>query len=161
MRKAKVYLDTSVISHLDAMDAPEKMNDTVILWENLKTEKYQAVISDVTVAELTKCSEPKRSKLFEKLNELDYELCGENEETLTLADNYLSYGVLKSRSMDDLRHISVASVADCKYIVSWNFKHFVNVNTITRVQAANRMFGYNDIIIVPPSMLIEGNDDDE
>lgn len=161
MRKVKVYLDTSVVSHLDAPDTPEKMSDTLLLWEELKAGKYQAIISDVTVAEITKCSEPKRTMLFKKLNEIDYELHEENEETIALADNYLKYGVLKSKSMDDMRHISVASVTDCKYIASWNFKHFVNVNVITKVQSANKMYGYNDIIIVPPSMLIEGDDDNE
>jgi hypothetical protein len=28
MKKTKIYLDTSVISHLDAPDTPEKMGDT-------------------------------------------------------------------------------------------------------------------------------------
>lgn len=33
MRKLKVYLDTSVISHLMQEDVPEKMADTKQLWE--------------------------------------------------------------------------------------------------------------------------------
>ena len=161
MRKQKVYLDTSVISYLDAIDTPDKMNDTLLFWEELKENKYQAVISNITIAEITKCGEPKRTTFLTKLSEIDYEIIEENEETLSLADNYLKYGVLKSKSMDDLRHISVASVMDCKYIASWNFKHFVNVKTIEKVQSANKLYGYNDIIIVPPTMLLEGSDDDE
>ena len=161
MRKPKVYLDTSVISHLDADDTPEKMNDTLLFWEELKTNKYHIIVSSVTLTEIAKCDEPKQTKLLEKLNEIDYELIEENEETLALADKYLKYGVLKSKSMDDLRHISVASVTDCKYITSWNFKHFVNVKTIAKVQSANKLYGYNEIIIVPPTMLSEGSDDDE
>jgi hypothetical protein len=35
MRKLKVYLDTSVISYLYQLDAPEKMKDTLELWELL------------------------------------------------------------------------------------------------------------------------------
>jgi DNA polymerase III delta prime subunit len=161
MRKHKVYLDTSVISHLDAEDVPDKMNDTVLFWEELKKTRYRAVISNVTVMEITKCPEPKRTMLFKKLSEIDYEIVEDSEETLSLADNYLRYGVLKNKSMDDLRHISVASVMDCKYIASWNFKHFVNVETTAKVQSVNKLYGYNDIIIVPPSMLLGGNEDDE
>ena len=37
MKKLKLYLDTSVISHLDAPDTPEKMADTLALWEDLKS----------------------------------------------------------------------------------------------------------------------------
>jgi hypothetical protein len=36
MRKLKVYLDTSVISHLLQKDVPEKMADTRQLWEMFK-----------------------------------------------------------------------------------------------------------------------------
>ncbi len=36
MRKLKVYLDTSVISHLLQEDVPEKMADTRQLWECLR-----------------------------------------------------------------------------------------------------------------------------
>jgi hypothetical protein len=136
------------------------MNDTLLFWEELKLNKYHIVISNITIAEITKCSEPKRSMMFRKLDDLDYEIFEENSETLLLADNYLSYGVLKSKSMDDLRHISVASVTDCNYITSWNFKHFVNVKTIAKVQSANKLYGYNEIIIVPPSMLTGGNENE-
>ena len=34
--KQRLYLDTSVISFLKAEDSPEKMQDTVILWNNIK-----------------------------------------------------------------------------------------------------------------------------
>ena len=33
MRKLKVYLDTSIVSYLDQQDAPDKMNETLRLWE--------------------------------------------------------------------------------------------------------------------------------
>jgi len=31
MKKQKIYLDTSIISHLDAPDVPEKMDETLRL----------------------------------------------------------------------------------------------------------------------------------
>jgi len=40
MKKLKIYLDTSVISHLQHEDVPEKMKDTLLFWEELKTGKY-------------------------------------------------------------------------------------------------------------------------
>ena len=33
LRKLKVYLDTSIVSYLDQQDAPDKMNETLRLWE--------------------------------------------------------------------------------------------------------------------------------
>lgn len=132
MRKPKVYLDTSVISHLDADDAPENMKDTLVLWEELTAGKYEIIISNVTLMELRRCSEPKLSKILDKLSEIKYEHFDENDETRALTGQYLNYGVLGKNSAVDLRHISVASVTNCNYIVSWNFKHFVNVKTIEK-----------------------------
>jgi hypothetical protein len=160
MRKPKLYIDTSVISHLDAADTPEKMNDTIFFWEELKQDKYQVIISNVTIAEITKCNEPKRTFLFQKLNEIDYEIFEENDETRSLTEQYLQYGVLGKKSEVDLRHISVASVSNCNYIISWNFKHFVNIKTIEKVQSANKLLQYKEINIVPPSMLTGGNEDE-
>lgn len=37
--KQRLYLDTSVISFLKAEDSPEKMQDTVILWNNIKNRE--------------------------------------------------------------------------------------------------------------------------
>jgi predicted nucleic acid-binding protein len=56
VRKPKLYLDTSVISHLDADDTPEKMEDTLRFWEMLKTNKFHVIISNVTLTELNKCT---------------------------------------------------------------------------------------------------------
>ena len=39
-RKLKVYLDTSVVSHLWQIDAPEKMQETLALWEEFKKDKF-------------------------------------------------------------------------------------------------------------------------
>lgn len=40
MNKLKVYLDTSVISHLMQDDVPEKMADTKRLWKMFRDNKF-------------------------------------------------------------------------------------------------------------------------
>ena len=44
-RKLKVYLDTSVISHLVQEDVPEKMTDTRRLWEMFQKGIYDVCLS--------------------------------------------------------------------------------------------------------------------
>lgn len=161
MRKLKVYLDTSLISHLKAEDTPEKMNDTLIFWKDIERGKYDVLISNVTLDELSECPEPKQSILLEYLGQVNYKLYSETEESLVLTEKYLSYGVLKEKSRDDLRHIALAVILECDYIVSWNFKHFVNITTINKVQAINKLLGYDEITILPPSMLLEGDENDD
>ena len=46
MAKLKVYLDTSVISYLYQLDAPERMEDTLEVWEMFRNKKYDVYISN-------------------------------------------------------------------------------------------------------------------
>lgn len=62
-RKLKVYLDTSVISHLMQEDVPEKMADTLQLWEMFCEGVYDVYLSTVTLEEVSACPEPKRGRL--------------------------------------------------------------------------------------------------
>ena len=49
MKKLKIYLDTSVVSHLDAYDTVERMRDTQELWDVLRENRcYDVFISSVT-----------------------------------------------------------------------------------------------------------------
>ncbi|MCL2618556.1 MAG: twitching motility protein PilT [Defluviitaleaceae bacterium] len=67
MRKLRLYLDTSTISHLYADDALDKMRDTNLLWEDVIDGKHDIFISPVVIDEVESCAEPKRSQMFERL----------------------------------------------------------------------------------------------
>lgn len=157
MRKLKLYFDTSVISYLQAPDTPEKMTETLELWEILATRSdVEIVISELTLRELNRCQQPKLNFLLEKLNEFDYLLLDVSENDMNLANHYLGNAVLTDKSIDDLLHIAIATLNDCRYILSWNFKHFVNPKTINAVWAINKMKNLPEINIVSPSMMLGG-----
>lgn len=156
MKKLKIYLDTSVISHLDAKDTPDKMADTLELWEEIRNRMYETCVSDVTIEEIEKASDIKKATLYNFLGQIPFERIAESEESLTLTDQYIRFGILSTKSRDDCRHIAVATLFECDFIVSWNFKHFVNIKTIDKVCAVNRLLGYKEIKIAPPSMLLGG-----
>jgi len=130
------------------------MDDTLRLWEQMRDGEYEVVVSDVAIEELERCAEPKKSKLYDLLGAIDIIRIVETEESIILTSKYMEYGVLKERSRDDCRHLSLATINNCDYVVSWNFKHFVNIHTINRVQAVNKLLGYREIRIVPPPMLL-------
>lgn len=152
-----MYLDTSVISHLMQEDVPEKMRETQELWKQFKKRTdVEVVISDLVVREISKCSEPKLSFLLGELAQLDYTMVQITEDERALADIYLKNGVLREKSLDDLTHIAIATLNECRYIVSWNFKHFVNPKTIKAVNAINLSMNLSHVDIFPPSMMLGG-----
>ena len=158
MKKLKLYLDTSVISHLDASDTPEKMQDTLKLWEEIKSGLYDIVISDVVMEEIARCAEPKRGNLLNSLAEINCFRATITDEIRAIAEQIVSLGILNEKSRDDCLHIGTAIVNQCNYIVSWNFKHMVNIKTINGVRAITSLGGYNSIDIIQPTMLVEKGD---
>ncbi|MDR2067278.1 MAG: PIN domain-containing protein [Endomicrobium sp.] len=155
MKKLKIYLDTSVISHLCAPDVPEKMQDTRKVWEDVKKNIYDVLISDVTITEIEHCPEPKRSFMYSALANIEYKEVQHNGETERLADLYCKEGGLPPSSQDDAKHIAVATANSCNAIISWNFKHIVNLRAMTAVDVVNLKEGYVLLRILSPSMLLK------
>jgi len=154
MKKLKIYLDTSVISHLLAEDTKEKMNDTILLWNKLKSDKYEVFISTVVLDELEKCSEPKRTLLIESLENINFDIIEGTDEIDILAKEYVVSKVLSENNFADCLHISSAVVNECDLIISWNFKHLVNFNTIKNVKIVNSVNNYKEINIITPAIFI-------
>ena len=157
MRKKKIYLDTSVISHLDAKDTPEKMETTLKLWDILMTKnEYEVFISYLDYEEIDECKEPKRTYMRDMLKKIDYIELSKNDDIEILVKAYLDNDVLNEKSIDDLTHIAIAVLNDVDFIVSWNFNHFVNIKTIKAVNLVNASLNYKIVEIIPPSMIVGG-----
>ena len=76
------------------------------------------------------------------------------DEATTLAKGYVSDGVLDENKIADAQHIAIATVHNVDLIVSWNFKHIVNINKIRGFNAVNLKMGYPLIDIRSPQEVI-------
>jgi predicted nucleic acid-binding protein len=85
----KLYLDTSVVSHLIAPGALDKQEDTRKLWEIIQAGKYEVFLSPVVIGEVEDCPEPKYSLLVEQLKSIEYTELHENAEVSALANKYI------------------------------------------------------------------------
>jgi len=118
MNKWKLYLDTSVISYLDQKDSPEKMQETRLFWNKVKTGVYDIVFSDIGFKEILACTEEKRERLLEYLKEIEYTRIDLNHNINRIADKVIELGILKPKNYDDCQHIAAAIVSGCDAIVS-------------------------------------------
>ncbi len=75
-----------------------------------------------------------------------------------MAEKIIDMGILTQKSFDDCQHIGVAVINECDCIISWNFKHIVNVKTIRGVRAITNLEGYKMIEIWNPSVLLESEE---
>ena len=159
MKKLKIYLDTSIVGYLHQETQPEKMADTQALWELIKNGTYEVLVSDLLLAELgNNPNEEIKDILLGFLAEIDYEIVPITPEIERIALMIISQGILTKKNYEDCLHIATALVSDCNLLVSWNFKHLVNIKTISGVRAISNLAGYKSIDIVAPTLLIQGDE---
>lgn len=72
------------------------------------------------------------------------------EPAAELAQRYLAERVLGPGMLADAEHIAMASVARVDVLVSWNFKHIVNLQRIHGYHDVNRRLGYPALEIRTP-----------
>jgi len=58
------------------------------------------------------------------------------------------------------QHIAAALTSNCDVIVSWNFKHIVNLDTMRGVKLVATAEEYRDLLICTPNALLGGDPDD-
>ena len=78
-----------------------------------------------------------------------------NQSCFNLAREIILQGILPSHSLDDSYHIATAIINECDIIVSWNFKHIVNVKTINGVRTITDLNKHKPINILNPLTLLE------
>jgi len=91
---------------------------------------------------------------IEKFNRIEL-----TEEAILLADTYIAEKVVGKTSLEDCRHIAMATIHKVDVLASWNFKHIVNLDKIKGYNSVNLKLGYQMIEIRSPKDLINyGND---
>ena len=160
MKKTKLYLDTSVPSFLFADDSPEKREATIQFWDILKMGLYDIVISDILLTEISRSEVPSSQQLEDRLAEIILKIVSVNEDIYSLAQKYIDEGIIPQKYQDDALHIALATYNEVDALISWNFKHMVNLKTIRGVNGINRMLGFKELeILTPQSWIQEDNNE--
>ncbi len=149
MKKLKLYFDTSVIGgYFDE----EFCEDTIEIFKEVTNEIYNLVISDLTIRELTKAPENVRTLLQDK--KIKFEQILVTQEAIELATEYIKEKVVGQTSFDDCIHIATATINKIDILVSWNFKHIVNIQRIRGYNSINLKNGYQTLEIRSPKDII-------
>ncbi|MDR1887670.1 MAG: hypothetical protein LBQ70_07140, partial [Prevotellaceae bacterium] len=76
------------------------------------------------------------------------------EEATMLADCYIKEKVVGKTSREDCFHIALATIHRADVLVSWNFKHIVNILRIRGYNSVNIKYGYPAIDIRSPKEIV-------
>jgi len=147
--KLRVYIDTSVIGGCldEEFEAPSRR-----LIERAARGEVTPVVSEATLRELELAPQAVRDVL-EALGGDDLEVMAIADEIRELADRYIEAGALTEKSRKDAEHIAAATVARVGVLVSWNFRHMVNLWRIRQYNEVNLERGYLPLDIRSPKEL--------
>jgi predicted nucleic-acid-binding protein len=106
----------------------------------------------LTVRELIKAPENVKTLLQEK--EIIFEQILVTQESIELATEYIKEKVVGQTSFDDCIHIATATINNIDILVSWNFKHIINIERIRGYNAINHRNGYQTLDIRSPKDII-------
>ena len=129
MIRLRIYIDTSVIG--GCLDK-EFQNASMELIDKFKRGEMIVVISELTTLELKDAP----------------------QEAVNLAGKYITEGVIGRGKLVDAEHIAIATINRVDVLVSWNFRHIVNLQKIRGYNSVNLKYGYPLLEIRSPLEVI-------
>ncbi|MDR2586188.1 MAG: hypothetical protein LBC84_08235 [Prevotellaceae bacterium] len=154
MKQQRIYIDTSIVG---GFFDKEFEKETKMLFQRLEDKEVIFVISEVLSDELMDAPERVRT-LLENYNDEYLEKVPLTDEAKVLADKYIAEDVVGRTSLDDCRHIALATINKVDVLASWNFKHIVNLARIKGFNAVNLKNDYFSLEIRNPKDLVYGKD---
>ena len=130
MKVLRVYTDTSAVG--GCLD-PEFSEASKQLFKQFGSGKLILVLSDLTLLELERAPPDVQAVLADVPREYRKDVAF-SEEAFELAERYIEARVIGGSMRTDAQHIATATVHRVDVLVSWNFKHIVNLP---------RIHGYN------------------
>ncbi len=146
----RVYIDTSVVGGLFDKEFTE---DTVPFFEAVANGQFIIFVSDLLEAELLRAPQHVRD-FITTLPVEQIENIRLSQAAAELADQYILAKVVGQTSKADCQHIAMATILKADVLVSWNFKHIVNLDKIRGYNGINYQLGHNMIEIRTPKEII-------
>jgi len=143
---SRIYTDTSVIGGCE--DEEFRVHSRRLM-DRFTTGDAHLVLSELVLRELD-AAPPAVRDVVTAIPTAHVEIIQFSSEAEALARHYLADGILTVNMFADAQHIAMATVARVDVLVSWNFRHVVNVARIQRVHRVNAQHGYPAIEIRSP-----------
>jgi hypothetical protein len=142
----RIYTDTSVIGGCE--DEEFRVHSRRLMDAFVRGD-LRLVLSELTLRELASAPSAVRDVLI-TVPDGNIEVVRLTAAADELARRYLAEGILTANMLADAQHIAMATVANVDALVSWNFRHVVNLPRIHGYHSVNAKLGYPTIEIRSP-----------
>ena len=122
--RQRIYIDTSVVGGYFDEEFKEA---TIKLFERLENNEIKFIVSDLLDLELLNAPPRVKEHLLQYSAD-KFERVELTDEAIQLANSYILEKVVGKTSLEDCRHIALATINKVDVFASWNFKHIVNLD---------------------------------
>ncbi len=146
----RIYLDTSVFG---GYFEPEFELWSKLLIDKISKGEIKLLFSQLTEIELNKAPQYVKD-LVKQIPDEHIEFIAVTDEVMTLAELYVKENVVGKSSIEDCRHIAIATLYNADILASWNFKHIVNISRIRGYNSVNYKYGHKILEIRTPREIL-------
>jgi predicted nucleic acid-binding protein len=150
MKKLRLYIDTSILGGIFDIENYKRVKTAETLLQLIKNGVYEGFISLLTIEEIMEAPGRIHEKLQDAISDSGFKILEETEESIGLANTYLKDKAIPEKYRDDARHIAIGVIHELDYIVSWNYKHMVNITVRRLINSTNLKMAYAPIEIISP-----------
>lgn len=154
MKKVSLYMDTSVLGGLFDIEDKKRVDTADSLIKLIKNEIFEGFISFLTLEEMLKAPYEMREKLRNTVTESGLKILEETEECIELANAYVNNEIIPAKYRNDARHIAIGVYHEVDFIVSWNYRHMVNITVRRLINSTNLRKGYKPVEIISPEEVV-------
>ncbi len=144
----RIYLDTSVPSTYFDHRTLERQKATQDFWKKALKHNDELLISEMVIFEISKTpTQEKRERMLALVRGLP-EL-HQGPQVIDLAKNLVDANLVPVGKIEDAIHLALAALHRVDVLVSWNFRHMVNLKIKQRlplILAKNGCFHNYEII---------------
>jgi len=149
----RVHADTSVFG---GMYDEEFETASKALFDAIRKGSFRLITSEL-VREEVQAGPKKVIDIFDEFLVIA-EIVEITDSVLQLQESYVQAGIVSEKYATDAMHVALATVSNADLIVSWNFKHIVNLQKIPLYNAVNTLNKFEKIAIYSPLEVIENED---
>ena len=147
----RIYIDTSVVGgYFDE----EFEFYTKLFFERVEKGNFKIIASNLLETEL-KGAPAEVLTFYQSIPKTQIEYVEQTEDSIQLGEEYLNEGVVGKTSRTDCRHIALATLVNADILVSWNFRHIVNITRIRGYNSVNIKLGHRVLEIRTPREILE------
>lgn len=145
----RVYVDSSVYG---GVFDEEFGSASIAFFDRVNRKEFTLVVSSVVSDELE--GAPANVRAYFDDVRLRAESAAVTDEAQQLQEAYLKAGIVGPRWETDALHVALATVTNCRVLVSWNFKHIVHFQKIPLYNGVNLSLGYAPLAIHTPQEVL-------